>query len=280
LKPETREAIDYWVKAVVETAKNEAEWMRKAAKFFTLRNVLSAAAAIVVFFVLRTWSVNSARLDEFYILPRSSSDWSAWAAWFGLLATAGAVVYAALQFRSDAEEKRKLREDRDADARRDAKSLRVSLYNITPERDRRDVSGIRMEITNGGEEPIKNVQVKIPDVAADITSSDLASIPPDVGDGLSFPPEDPDWAPLAVPLKPFDQEQRWLCSDIPARSMLRIYVRFHEYQSDEVWSTWPESGSRFTGQIEGRIMVMFDDDAGRSWARSSEGSRQLHRLWP
>lgn len=98
--------------------------------------VLIALSVLTTVFIGAAWIGNWLRSPEnFYLLPRDADDWSGWGTGMGALGTTGALIYAAMKFRSDAEEQRNLRMDRDAEARADAKPLRVEVSLSYPTED-------------------------------------------------------------------------------------------------------------------------------------------------
>lgn len=256
---------------------------RRDIERFTLVTVLVVVSLIIMGFI--GWSLIANWLrspDDFYLLPRNAADWTGWATGMGALGTSGALIYAAMKFRSDAEEQRNLRLDRDAEAKTAANSLAVSISLHSPGEDIRDVSGLRLTLTNYGKERFTDVQVKFPDVLSEITLGQSASIPPDlVEDDPSFGKAEEDWADMnPQPLPVGDGGQLWLCGDVPPRSIISLSVVFDEIQSDGQWELTPVERTSSKTERKGRIAVIFSDYKGRTWIRSTEGRRPLQRLWP
>jgi hypothetical protein len=252
-------------------------------KQHSLAIVLIVLAAITVIFIVWASIANLLRSpDDFYLLPRNAGDWSGWATGMGALGTTGALIYAAMKFRADAEEQRNLRLDRDAEARADATPLAVDISLLSPTDDFRDVSGLRLKLTNNGKRSFNNVQVKIPDVSGQITSGRSAPIPPDLAeDDPSFGKEDPEWTEMnQLPHQVDRGRQLWLCGEVPPGSMISLKIDFDEIQSDDDWGIRPAERDSSKKERKGRIAVIFSDYKGRTWIRSTEERRPLQRLWP
>jgi hypothetical protein len=251
-------------------------------KQHVLTIVLIVLSVLTTFFIVVAFVANWLRSPEdFYLLPRNADDWSGWGTGMGALGTTGALIYAAMKFRSDAEEQRNLRLDRDAEARADAKPLEVTVSLSYPTEDLRDVSGLRLKLNNLGKQPFTNIQVKIPDVPAQITSGQTAPLPPLIWeDNPGGGREDEVWTPMtAQPYQVDKSQQLWLCGDVPPGSMISLYIEFAEIQDVQTWGLNPTKDYS-KAERKGRIAVIFDDYKGRTWIRSTEGRRPLQRLWP
>lgn len=236
-------------------------------------------AGAVACFVLFTLVYNVVRWwGDIYILPRNGDDWAAWAGWLSLLATAGAVTYAAFQFQSDVQEKRSVRAKSEEEARKAAEYLALRASPTNPAdpdypTDRPNpayVDGVTLYITNYGSEAFKDIQVKIPDVKAEVTS--VSSGPEDIF-RAGHPDEAPAWVERPEPQLLFPEQQLWSCGDLPPLTILRVSITLDEIEEDGRWDP-SEDG------ITGRIAVIFTDHLGRSWVRSTEKPKRLQRLWP
>lgn len=247
----------------------------------SLAIVLISLSAIVVSFTISASIENSLRSPlDFYVLPRTADDWSAWGTAMGALGTSGALIYAAMKFRSDAKEQRDLRLDRDAKAREDARPLWVDLSLTYPTEDLGpEVSGLTLTLTNWGKKPFNNIRVKIPDVPAKIVSARSAPIPPLlVDDDPAFGREATVWNAAARP-----QEMvggYWLCGDVPPDAKMALEIDFDESQHRVVWEESTLSRDTGRGEREGRVAVIYEDFMGRTWVRSTEGRQPLQRIWP
>ena len=245
---------------------------------FSLGRVLVLIAIFIVVFIFCTLWAQRALPGEFYWFPRTSADWTGWATALGSFGTAGALVYAARKFALDAHEQRELRRDRDMEARNDGKVLGVRVSRMYPGDWPVPVTGLTIKLTNNGSEELSNLQVKIPDFPAKIISAQTAPIPPDLNPGYpEFGMEDEDWSSDVVPFSPTDCQQVWLCGQLPPQTILKLGVKFDPALTGDDALEWVEERS---GDLKGRIAVIFNDHADRTWIRSTEGKRPLQRLWP
>ncbi|WP_218221869.1 hypothetical protein [Nesterenkonia sp. Act20] len=257
--------------------------MQEHLKTPTLFRVLGALsfilALLITFAAIANWARNP---ESFYIAPRDAVDWAGWATGMGALGTTGALIYAALKFRSDADEQRNLRVDRDAEAKAIAMPLKVDVSAFTAEEHSREVIGVRLELTNRGKERFTDIQVKVPDISAVLKRGRSAPIPADiVEDDPSFGREEEDWADVDPPIiaEP-ESKQIWLCGDISPHHIIELDLRFDVPQSMDDWEPKPPAGHSGQWEREGRIVVIFTDHKGHTWVRSTEGRQPLQRLWP
>lgn len=243
-------------------------------KKHSLAIVLILLFTIIAVFVVWAWVANSlSSPDNFYVLPRTADDWSGWGTAVGALGTSGALIYAALKFRQDAEEQRTLRLDRDAAARADATPLAVDVRLTYPDQTQ-DVDGLRLILTNTGKKQFSNIRVKIPDVPAQVISAESAPIP-------TFNMQDEEGHAWANMNRPHQVDgQFWLCGDVGPGTIVSLTVVFDDIQSAIDWdqSTYDHDTGR--GERDGRIAVTYDDYRGRTWVRSTEGRQPLQRIWP
>lgn len=257
--------------------------MEEHLKTHTLFHILGAFSLIVALFITFAVIANWARDPaNFYIAPRDAGDWAGWAAATGAVGTTVALIYAALKFRSDADEQKNLRADRDAEAKSVAMPLKVDVAVLTLEQHGRDVAGVRLELTNRGRERFSDIQVKVPDILVELTGRRSAPIPADlVEDDPSFGRHEEDWADMALPIiaGPEDK-QLWLCGEIAPGHILALDLRFNEPQSMDDWELEPAAGHSGHWERKGRIVVIFTDHKGHTWVRSTEGRQPLQRLWP